>query len=160
MDVVNSQMWFTILIKSLKCNFKIFRHTDIYIYIYISSLRGWRGQTSYASINQLHQPQLGLQRGKSILVNFLKLSKNVQNFQKVKKKKKKNLEFFQKFTRNCLPICNPNTNMSEHSLLIVFTWRHALIGTPPGGQNQALLHWPTVIFTQIASSNNVVKRRY
>ncbi len=97
---------------SLKCSFKIFRHTVRYI----SSLRRCRGQTYYASMNQLHQPQLGLQGGKSFPANFLKLSKNFQNVQQ----KKKKLEFFHKCTRNCPPICSPNPNMSEQSLLSLF----------------------------------------
>lgn len=59
---------------------------DLQYFIFLCSEKQLRGQTSYASINQLLQPQFGLQRGKVFLVNFLKLSKNIQKFLKLSKK--------------------------------------------------------------------------
>ncbi len=62
--------------------------------------------------------------------------------------------------RNWLVIVNMLCLCEHIVMLIVFTDVTLLKERPPGGQNQALLHLPPAIFTQIASSNNVVKRRY
>ncbi len=49
---------------------------------------------------------------------------------------------------------------TEQFQLMAFTWRHTLIGTPTWRAKQGFSPLTASYFTQIASSNNVVKHRY